>query len=256
MTDDTAPPAIRPEGCQAVPFGAFTVCERCGIAWDPNKPPAPKCGAMSFGRIRERLFKDTEAAVDEHDHLVRMRAAGTPADPLPALKRSMEWRAIVRLVDRVTDSEAILDILNPNAEKRELKSMAAGRISDAQLIEIKGRHPCDVVAGGMTTLRRGGKLGQVGACPICAKNKSSKRATEFECNAEGWVCAKCGDGGDVIKLIRKVTGKDFHEAIEYLGGAARSTGALGRDRGRGRRKRPRNAIGKARSTASASARPL
>jgi hypothetical protein len=117
MTDDTASPAIRPEGCQAVPFGAFTVCERCGIAWDPNKPPAPKCGAMSFGRIRERLFKDTEAAVDEHDHLVRMVAAGTPADPLPALKRSMEWRAIARLVDRVTDSEAILDILNPKRRK-------------------------------------------------------------------------------------------------------------------------------------------
>lgn len=115
MTDNTAP-AKRPDGCQAAPFGAYATCERCGLAWDPATS-SPACGAMSFGRIRDRLFVDINNAIDEHDHLVRMLAAGTPAAPLPVLARAMELRATVRLVDRITSSEPILDILNPKRRK-------------------------------------------------------------------------------------------------------------------------------------------
>jgi hypothetical protein len=91
-------------------------------------------------------------------------------------------------------------------------------ISDAAKEDLKRRNPCDQIAGKWVRLRRsGGKL--VGPCPICSPNRASKGAARFEVDGEGWVCAVCGDGGDVIKLVQKVEGKDFLAAVEWLGGA-------------------------------------
>jgi hypothetical protein len=59
----------------------------------------------------------------------------------------------------------------------------------------------------------------VGACPICSDDKQSKTATRFECDADGWRCAVCPDGGDVLKLVMKTCGLDFRGAVEWLGGA-------------------------------------
>lgn len=97
--------------------------------------------------------------------------------------------------------------------------MAEGRLSDAQLVELKGRHPCDQVAAQWVTLRRAGRKMR-GACPVCSDDKQSRKAARFECDAEGWVCAVCADGGDVIKLVQKVQGCDFRAAVAWLGGAA------------------------------------
>ncbi|MCK1568965.1 DNA primase [Bradyrhizobium sp. 173] len=88
------------------------------------------------------------------------------------------------------------------------------RITDDELDDIRARNPIADVAGGYTKLRSaGGRL--VGACPICGGRASSQR---FEIKGENFVCAVCGDGGDVIRLVEKVEGCDFRGAIERLGG--------------------------------------
>lgn len=89
-------------------------------------------------------------------------------------------------------------------------------IPDAELAELKSRdaNRCDVVAGNWVHLRkRSGKM--VGPCPICGGDKGNER---FEATADGWVCAVCRDGGDVIRLVMARQGLDFRAAVEWLGG--------------------------------------
>lgn len=90
------------------------------------------------------------------------------------------------------------------------------KISDAELDEIKARNPIAEVAGGYVKLRRaGGRL--VGPCPLCGGRVASSRFEVFE-QDQGWACAACNQGGDVICLIEKVDGCSFLDAIERLGG--------------------------------------
>lgn len=91
-------------------------------------------------------------------------------------------------------------------------------ISDAALADLKARNPCDQLARKWVTLRKHGKK-LIGPCPICSSNRTSKRATKFECDADGFVCAGCQNGGDVIKLVQLVEQVDFRAAIAWLGGA-------------------------------------
>lgn len=93
------------------------------------------------------------------------------------------------------------------------------QFSDAALADLKSRHPCHEIAARWVKLRRKGK-GWVGPCPLCSRDRDKKSATKFEIKAdERWMCAGCGEGGDVIELVRKVEGKTFAEAVESLGGA-------------------------------------
>lgn len=88
------------------------------------------------------------------------------------------------------------------------------RLSDDQLSDIKARNPVADVASGYVTLRRaGGRL--VGPCPLCGGKVASQR---FEVIDDGWVCAACHEGGDVIALVQKAEGIEFLAAIERLGG--------------------------------------
>ena len=89
------------------------------------------------------------------------------------------------------------------------------RLSDAQIADIKDRVDLADLAGrlGAKLRRAAGKW--VGSCPVCG---GGARASRFEIKGQGWVCAVCEDGGDAIKLVRRVTGCDFASAIERLGG--------------------------------------
>jgi hypothetical protein len=92
-------------------------------------------------------------------------------------------------------------------------------ISEAALLELKDRNPCDQVAAKWVALRRHG-ASLIGPCPICSENRTSRKATKFQCWPDRWACAgACSDGGDVIKLVMKVEGLDFRAAIDWLGGA-------------------------------------
>ncbi|XUM21040.1 DUF7146 domain-containing protein [Bradyrhizobium oligotrophicum S58] len=89
------------------------------------------------------------------------------------------------------------------------------RLSDAELEDIKARNPLAEVAARYVPLRKMGRR-MVGPCPVCGGSKSSVR---FEVRDDGWVCAVCNDGGDVIRLVERADGVDFRGAIERLGGA-------------------------------------
>ena len=90
-------------------------------------------------------------------------------------------------------------------------------ISDAALDDLKARMPCHQVAAKWVKLRKSGQA-WVGPCPLCSRDPNKKTATKFKATEQRWMCAACMDGGDVIELVRKVEGKDFSSAVEWLGG--------------------------------------
>jgi len=92
-------------------------------------------------------------------------------------------------------------------------------VSQVALAELKLRNPCDQVAGQWVALREHGKK-LIGPCPLHSPDPRARDSTAFECDADGWVCASCHDGGDVIRLVMKRERVDFIRAIEILGGAA------------------------------------
>ena len=88
-------------------------------------------------------------------------------------------------------------------------------ISDAALDDLKQRHDCADVAQqfGAVLRKSGQKL--IGSCPLCG---GGKKATRFEVTAQTWVCAVCHEGGDVVALVEKASGRDFLGAVDFLGG--------------------------------------
>lgn len=90
------------------------------------------------------------------------------------------------------------------------------RLSPAQIDDIKARANLAHVAADLGAALRPSGRKLVGSCPMCG---GGKRASRFEVIGEGWVCAVCSDGGDVIKLLRLATGCDFMQAVERLGGS-------------------------------------
>ena len=56
-----------------------------------------------------------------------------------------------------------------------------------------------------------------GRCPICGGGPFAARF-EILTDLRTWVCAVCCDGGDAIKLVMRVKGCGFREAVTSLGG--------------------------------------
>jgi hypothetical protein len=106
-------------------------------------------------------------------------------------------------------------------------------ISDASLSDLKDRNPCSSIAAKWVTLRKHGKK-LIGPCPICSSNRTSRKATKFECDADGFICAGCNNGGDCIKLVQLVEQLDFRAAVEWLGGAQEVDSANAAERERER----------------------
>jgi CHC2 zinc finger len=91
-------------------------------------------------------------------------------------------------------------------------------IPDAAIAQLKADNPCDEIASQWVRLRRHGN-GFIGPCPICSRDRQSKTDGRFEIkDRDGWVCASCSDGGDVLALVMRVEGCDFKAAVERLGG--------------------------------------
>lgn len=109
-------------------------------------------------------------------------------------------------------------------------------LSAVELDDLKSLpdNDCAVIAGQWVTLRRsGGRL--VGPCPLCSRNPNSRKATCFAIkDGQAWVCAKCNEGGDVIKLVMKHESIDFRAAVEWLGGARQVDPAIAEKRARER----------------------
>jgi hypothetical protein len=96
-------------------------------------------------------------------------------------------------------------------------------ISPADLERLKADNPCTEVAAKYVKLVRGGK-GLIGRCPACSQNRMAAGGTKFECWKDGWTCAGCNQGGDVIALValaEKLDPKrDFRQVIGLLNGGA------------------------------------
>jgi hypothetical protein len=58
----------------------------------------------------------------------------------------------------------------------------------------------------------------MGPCPICSTDLTDASSTRWQTKGEGWVCAVCCDGGDVIALVQRALGLTFPAAVDYLGG--------------------------------------
>jgi hypothetical protein len=102
-------------------------------------------------------------------------------------------------------------------------------LTPAAIEDLKRRNPCHEIAGRLVALRRKGDS-YVGPCPLHSPDRQARDSTSFECDADGWVCATCADGGDVIKLVALTNGldpeQDFRKAIELLpDGGTRSLSA-------------------------------
>jgi len=96
-------------------------------------------------------------------------------------------------------------------------------ISDTDLDRLKADNPCAEVAAKYVKLRRGGK-GMIGPCVACSTDRQRADATKAEYWAEGWTCAACLTGGDVIQLMacaESLDAKtDFRRIIGLLNGGA------------------------------------
>lgn len=97
------------------------------------------------------------------------------------------------------------------------------KISDAAIADLKLSHPCCDVAAQWVRLRQRGKK-YIGPCPLHSADPAARDSTSFECDAEGWVCAVCHDGGDVLRLVALRHGldprADFLAVVDLLGGVA------------------------------------
>jgi DNA primase len=81
-----------------------------------------------------------------------------------------------------------------------------GRLTETDIDDIKARNPVADIARRHVSLRlQSGKL--VGPCPVCSRDRASRKASRFEIKDGGWACAVCSDGGDVIELVSKVEGR-------------------------------------------------
>lgn len=88
-------------------------------------------------------------------------------------------------------------------------------LAPEQIADINERADCaDLARQFGATLRRSGRK-WIGSCPLCG---GGAKATRFEADRAGWVCAACSSGGDAIALVRAAKGCDFRAAVEALGG--------------------------------------
>jgi hypothetical protein len=92
----------------------------------------------------------------------------------------------------------------------------------AQLDELKSRagNSCREVAMRLGVRLRPHGREMMGPCPICSTDLTDASSTRWQTKGEGWVCAVCQDGGDVIALVQRALPTDFRGAVEWLGGVA------------------------------------
>jgi DNA primase len=88
-----------------------------------------------------------------------------------------------------------------------------GLINEEDLATVRERSRIDEVVGAHVTLRNAGGGSLSGLCPFHDEKTPSFRVTP----ARGFYhCFGCGEGGDVISFVQKISNVSFVEAVEYL----------------------------------------
>ena len=85
---------------------------------------------------------------------------------------------------------------------------------NVDLVSLKERFDCRVVASRYTTLHKASTRTMHGPCPKCGGTD------RFFVSQGVWGCNQCGATGDVISLIQLTEGLDFMGAVEFLNGGA------------------------------------
>ena len=89
----------------------------------------------------------------------------------------------------------------------------AGRINEEDIAEVRDRARIDDVIGSFVALRNAGGGALKGLCPFHAEKTPSFQVTP----ARGfYYCFGCGEGGDVITFVQKMSNLAFTEAVEQL----------------------------------------
>ncbi len=89
----------------------------------------------------------------------------------------------------------------------------AGRINEEDIAEVRDRARIDDVIGSHVSLRSAGGGALKGLCPFHAEKTPSFQVTP----ARGfYYCFGCGEGGDVITFVQKISNLTFAEAVEHL----------------------------------------
>ncbi len=189
-----------------------------GLPDDRPQPGADPRGVELLQLIRNRAWLNAR----ELEPLQRRRFDGESwIDPRPVDIAEKEFfDAAVALAELIMADKSLCALVTAQTRARGRAPAMTGprEISQAELDDLKARNPCDQVAAKWVRLRKGQKGRMVGPCPICSENSQSAKATKFEAWADGWVCAGCADGGDVIKLVQLVQHLEFLPAVDWLGG--------------------------------------
>ncbi len=99
-----------------------------------------------------------------------------------------------------------------SAQPRRLTDVA-GRINEEDIAEVRDRARIDDVIGSHVALRNAGGGALKGLCPFHAEKTPSFQVTP----ARGfYYCFGCGEGGDVITFVQKISNLSFTEAVEHL----------------------------------------
>lgn len=89
----------------------------------------------------------------------------------------------------------------------------AGLINDEDLATVRERSRIEDVVGSYVTLRPAGGGSLSGLCPFHDEKTPSFHVTP----ARGYYyCFGCGEGGDVISFVQKISTVSFSEAVEFL----------------------------------------
>ena len=93
--------------------------------------------------------------------------------------------------------------------------MAQGLIRRSDIDLVRERSRLDEVVGEHVTLRTAGIGSMKGLCPF-----HDEKTPSFHIRPQlgHWHCFGCGEGGDVISFVQKITHLSFTEAVEMLAG--------------------------------------
>lgn len=99
------------------------------------------------------------------------------------------------------------------SERGRTITLMAGRINDEDIALVRERARIDDVVSSYVTLRRSGGGSMVGLCPFHDEKTPSFQVTP----ARGlYYCFGCGEGGDVISFMEKISNLTFVEAVQQL----------------------------------------
>jgi hypothetical protein len=121
----------------------------------------------------------------------------------PPPRRAGDGLLIERFPDRLDDQS-----ISPNlsAQRATVAPESIDRARQSDILAVAQRYGA---------LKRAGAGEYVGPCPVCG----GKDRFSVNTRKGVWNCRGCGEGGDAIKLVRRVDRVTFAQAIETLAGS-------------------------------------